>query len=72
MDQRNQRGILDAAQAPSLDVPDRHAEQFGEEEQIVQFLGHGDPSGRTGKPERVTGGADCDKISALYMSFQDA
>ena len=36
MDQRNQGGVLDAADAPALEVEDRHAQQFGEVQEVVR------------------------------------
>ncbi len=36
VDQRDQGGVLDAADAPALQVEDRHAQQFGEIEELVR------------------------------------
>ena len=52
------RGVFNAAQTASFDVVDRHPQQLSEEEEVFR---HGNPSGRTGKPERDTGGADFDR-----------
>ena len=47
MDQRHQRGVLDAADAPAFQVEHRHAHQFREEQEVVRH--------RT--PRRDTAGA---------------